>query len=78
MGPHDIVSSAIYKGTPWWNKERTLSVQTIGETKFARCDLHTVKVGDDNNDNNKNNNTKEGGWSFRSLNNTNMLSPGRR
>ena len=52
--PHGIVSSAIYKGTPWWNKERTLSVQTIGETKFARCDLHTVKVGDDNNDNNKN------------------------
>ena len=53
--PHGIVSSAIYKGTPWWNTERTLSVQTIGETKFARCDLHTVRVGDHNKDNNNKN-----------------------
>lgn len=34
-----------YKGTPWSN-ERTVSVKTIGETKFARCDVHTVKSED--------------------------------
>lgn len=45
-------SSSIYKGTPWFNNERTISVKTIGETKFARCDIHTVKSekpGDDSN-----------------------------
>jgi len=30
-----------YKGTPWQN-DRTVSVQTVAETKFARCDVHTV------------------------------------
>lgn len=30
-----------YKGTPWKN-ERTVSVKTVAETKFARCDVHTV------------------------------------
>jgi len=40
-----------YKGTPWWSKERTVSVRTIGETKFARCDIHTVKSENDDNDN---------------------------
>jgi hypothetical protein len=51
-------SSSIYKGTPWFNNERTISVKTIGETKFARCDVHTVKSekqpqkpGDDSNNN---------------------------
>lgn len=34
-----------YKGTPWTN-ERTVSVTTLGETKFARCDVHTVKSED--------------------------------
>lgn len=34
-----------YKGTPWSN-ERTVSVKTIGETNFARCDVHTVKTED--------------------------------
>lgn len=30
-----------YRGTPWHN-ERTLSVVTLRETKFARCDVHKV------------------------------------
>ena len=30
-----------YKGTVWHN-ERTVAVETLGETKFARCDVHTV------------------------------------
>lgn len=30
-----------YRGTPWHN-ERTVAVETLGETKFARCDVHTV------------------------------------
>lgn len=34
-----------YIGTPWRN-ERTVSVRTLGETKFARCDVHTVKSED--------------------------------
>eukprot|EP00554_Chaetoceros_debilis_P004702 CAMPEP_0194092182 /NCGR_PEP_ID=MMETSP0149-20130528/45800_1 /TAXON_ID=122233 /ORGANISM="Chaetoceros debilis, Strain MM31A-1" /LENGTH=334 /DNA_ID=CAMNT_0038777035 /DNA_START=42 /DNA_END=1042 /DNA_ORIENTATION=+ len=34
--------SGAYKGIPW-RSERTLSVRTLGETKFARCDVHTVK-----------------------------------
>jgi ADP-ribose pyrophosphatase YjhB (NUDIX family) len=34
-----------YRGTPWSN-ERTISVKTIGETKFARCDVHTVRSED--------------------------------
>jgi ADP-ribose pyrophosphatase YjhB (NUDIX family) len=34
-----------YMGTPWTN-ERTVSVKTIGETKFARCDVHTVRSED--------------------------------
>jgi ADP-ribose pyrophosphatase len=34
-----------YKGTPWTN-DRTVSVTTLGETKFARCDVHTVKSED--------------------------------
>jgi 8-oxo-dGTP pyrophosphatase MutT (NUDIX family) len=34
-----------YRGTPWHN-ERTLAVRTLAETKFARCDVHTV-LGED-------------------------------
>mmetsp|Transcript_14690 Transcript_14690/g.27607 ORF Transcript_14690/g.27607 Transcript_14690/m.27607 type:complete len:312 (-) Transcript_14690:1951-2886(-) len=34
-----------YRGTPW-TSERTVSVTTLGETKFARCDVHTVKSED--------------------------------
>lgn len=34
-----------YRGTPWSN-ERTVSIKTIGETKFARCDVHTVRSED--------------------------------
>ena len=30
-----------YRGRPWHN-ERTVAVETLGETKFARCDVHTV------------------------------------
>eukprot|EP00581_Thalassiosira_minuscula_P016384 CAMPEP_0183714870 /NCGR_PEP_ID=MMETSP0737-20130205/9287_1 /TAXON_ID=385413 /ORGANISM="Thalassiosira miniscula, Strain CCMP1093" /LENGTH=326 /DNA_ID=CAMNT_0025943893 /DNA_START=157 /DNA_END=1137 /DNA_ORIENTATION=- len=30
-----------YMGRPWHN-ERTIAVDTLGETKFARCDVHTV------------------------------------
>lgn len=32
----------LYNGTGWMNP-RTIAVNTIGETKFARCDLHTVR-----------------------------------
>lgn len=32
-----------YRGTVWHN-ERTVAVETLGETKFARCDVHTVSV----------------------------------
>ena len=31
-----------YRGTLWHN-EQTVSVETLGETKFARCDVHTVR-----------------------------------
>ena len=34
-----------YRGTGW-TSERTVSVKTIGETKFARCDVHTVRSED--------------------------------
>ena len=33
----------LYRGSGWLN-ERTISVETLGETKFARCDLHTVRL----------------------------------
>ena len=39
-------SAGKYKGHGWHNPERTISVSTIGETSFARCDLHTVKSED--------------------------------
>jgi len=58
-------STGIYKGTPWFNNERTISVRTIGETKFARCDIHTVRSeqkqkqnGLQSNNNNENGNNK--------------------
>ncbi|KAL3786686.1 hypothetical protein HJC23_002775 [Cyclotella cryptica] len=35
----------VYRGLSWIN-ERTISVKTLGETKFARCDLHTVRSED--------------------------------
>ena len=35
------ISDAIYKGTTW-RSDRTVSVRTVAETKFARCDVHTV------------------------------------
>lgn len=28
---------------PSWHNDRTVAVETLGETKFARCDLHTVR-----------------------------------
>mmetsp|Transcript_5949 Transcript_5949/g.13017 ORF Transcript_5949/g.13017 Transcript_5949/m.13017 type:complete len:330 (-) Transcript_5949:1580-2569(-) len=31
-----------------WSSERTLSVSNLGETKFARCDVHTVLTEDGN------------------------------
>ncbi|KAL9186725.1 hypothetical protein ACHAXT_005963 [Thalassiosira profunda] len=34
-----------YRGRPWHN-ERTVAVETLGETKFARCDVHTVMSED--------------------------------
>jgi 8-oxo-dGTP pyrophosphatase MutT (NUDIX family) len=34
-----------YKGTPW-RTDRTIHVQTVAETKFARCDVHTVASED--------------------------------
>merc|ERR1719253_1644305 len=34
-----------YGGTLWHN-ERTVEVETLGETKFARCDVHTVMSED--------------------------------
>ena len=34
-----------YKGTPWKNG-RTVDVKTVAETKFARCDVHTVMSED--------------------------------
>ncbi|KAL7505692.1 hypothetical protein ACHAXN_003132 [Cyclotella atomus] len=37
----------LYNGTGWMNP-RTIAVNTIGETKFARCDLHTVRSEDGN------------------------------
>jgi len=42
------LQTGVYKGTPWVN-DRTVSVKTIGETKFARCDVHTVKSEDGKN-----------------------------
>ena len=39
-------SAGKYKGHGWHNPERTISVSTISETSFARCDLHTVKSED--------------------------------
>lgn len=39
---------AVYKGTQWKKPGSTLGVQTVVETKFARCQLHTVRL--DNND----------------------------
>lgn len=34
-------SGTAYRGR-LWSSERTLSVSNLGETKFARCDIHTV------------------------------------
>ena len=38
-------NNGAYKGTPWKN-ERTVDVTTLAETKFARCDVHTVASED--------------------------------
>lgn len=38
---HVLSHNGSYKGTPWKN-DRTVSVKTVAETKFARCDVHTV------------------------------------
>jgi len=35
-------SKGVYTGNPWVG-ERTVSVKTLGETPFARCDVHSVK-----------------------------------
>ncbi|KAL3938555.1 MAG: hypothetical protein SGBAC_006556 [Bacillariaceae sp.] len=40
-------SSSIYKGTQFWNDEKTLAVKTIYETPFARFQIHKVKAGQD-------------------------------
>ncbi|KAL3816920.1 hypothetical protein ACHAXA_009115 [Cyclostephanos tholiformis] len=37
--------SGTYRGMPWHN-ERTVSVETLRETNFARCDVHAV-LGED-------------------------------
>ena len=47
--PSYIGSNGSYKGTPWKN-ERTKSVKTVAETKFARCDVHTVVSEDGKNE----------------------------
>lgn len=40
-------SNGSYEGTPWTNSRgRTISVSTAAETKFARCDVHTVSSED--------------------------------
>eukprot|EP00585_Thalassiosira_rotula_P007707 CAMPEP_0196154354 /NCGR_PEP_ID=MMETSP0910-20130528/38744_1 /TAXON_ID=49265 /ORGANISM="Thalassiosira rotula, Strain GSO102" /LENGTH=331 /DNA_ID=CAMNT_0041418353 /DNA_START=12 /DNA_END=1007 /DNA_ORIENTATION=- len=42
------VPGTAYRGTIWHN-ERTVAIETLGETKFARCDVHTVITEDGKN-----------------------------
>lgn len=35
------VPGTAYRG-PTWHSERTVAVDTVGETAYARCDVHTV------------------------------------
>ncbi|CAJ1926120.1 unnamed protein product [Cylindrotheca closterium] len=37
--------ASIYKGTQFWNDEKTLAVKTLYETPFARFQIHKVKAG---------------------------------
>jgi len=38
-------SSSVYKGKPWVSSQ-TVSKVVLAETKFARCDMHTVRLED--------------------------------
>jgi len=38
-------ASAKYKGKTW-RSDRTVAVRTVAETRFARCDIHTVSSED--------------------------------
>lgn len=39
-----LMKNQKYRGYQYWNKNQTLSVQTLVETKFARAQLHSVKL----------------------------------
>jgi len=40
-GPAHVFQSGTYRGRPY-HGERTLAIETVAETRFARCDVHTV------------------------------------
>lgn len=42
--PH-LDPKSVYRGTPWMTS-RTVSVRTLGQTPFARCDVHAVRSED--------------------------------
>ena len=48
VAQHDTTPILAQPGTAYrgnlWHNERTVSVTTLGETKFARCDVHSVRV----------------------------------
>lgn len=48
LTPTKGTSSTQYKGTTW-RSDRTVSVRTVAETSFARCDVHTVVSEDGRN-----------------------------
>jgi len=40
----NVVGGGVVYRWPTWRNERTVAVETLGETKFARCDVHTVSA----------------------------------
>lgn len=40
----NVVGTGASYQWPTWHNERTIAVTTLGETKFARCDVHTVST----------------------------------
>ena len=39
-------TQGVFKGLPWWNKDRTVDKVILAETPFARCEAHSVMSED--------------------------------
>lgn len=46
MGGSPRANTATYSGKLWWKTDKTLGRTLLGETEFARCDIHSVVSAD--------------------------------